>query len=263
MYNANGTDYTNAATGDGHAASSASTRRLPATRSPRGCRLRQRQNRGRMDRPGDLHRDAIRTHNRQDRRASSFKSDRSRFRTAPVDPQGPTIGRRGACRRAEGQDQLERRSTRRRGKLHAQDRRRDRVGRRRSLHGHLRRELSPPPMARLRPAPTATPSPPPTRPAIRPPLPARSPCVGTTNPGPTIGSVAVSQTKGKISWNAVDSDGVAGCTLTIDNANVSSIGGPYAATSGVNFSAPYGSLGCRQPQLHASPPPTSSATRPL
>ncbi len=62
------------------------------------------------------------------------------------------------------------------------------------------------------------------------------------NPGPTISSVAVSQTSGKISWNAADPDGVASCTLKIDNNSISGIGGPYAAASGVNFSAPYGSL---------------------
>ena len=60
--------------------------------------------------------------------------------------------------------------------------------------------------------------------------------------GPTIGSVAVSQAKGRISWNAADPDGVASSTLKIDGATISNIGGPYAAASGVNFSAPYGSL---------------------
>ena len=61
-------------------------------------------------------------------------------------------------------------------------------------------------------------------------------------PGPTIGSVAVSQANGKISWNAVDSDGVASSTLKIDGNTISNVGGPYAAASGVNFSASYGTL---------------------
>ena len=66
--------------------------------------------------------------------------------------------------------------------------------------------------------------------------------VGTTNPGPTVSSVVVSQVKGRISWNAVDPDGAAGSTVKIDGISVSNVGGPYTATSGVNFSAPYGSL---------------------
>ena len=61
------------------------------------------------------------------------------------------------------------------------------------------------------------------------------------NPGPMISGVAVSQTKGKISWNAVDADGVASSTLKIDGTPVK-VGGPNAAASGVNFSASYGSL---------------------
>jgi len=63
------------------------------------------------------------------------------------------------------------------------------------------------------------------------------------DPGPTISGVAVSQAKGVISWNAADSDGVASCTLTIDSKTISSIGGPYAAASGVNYSASYGAIG--------------------
>jgi hypothetical protein len=60
--------------------------------------------------------------------------------------------------------------------------------------------------------------------------------------GPTIGQVAVSQTRGRISWNAVDSAGVAGSTLAIDGTVVSNVAGPFAAASGVNFSASLGSL---------------------
>jgi hypothetical protein len=60
--------------------------------------------------------------------------------------------------------------------------------------------------------------------------------------GPTISQVAVSQTKGRISWNAFDTQGVASSTIQIDGATVANVSGPYAASSGVNFSAPLGSL---------------------
>jgi hypothetical protein len=40
----------------------------------------------------------------------------------------------------------------------------------------------------------------------------------------------------------VDPEGVASCTLKIDGKAVSNVNGPYAAASGVNFSASYGSL---------------------
>jgi hypothetical protein len=66
--------------------------------------------------------------------------------------------------------------------------------------------------------------------------------VTAANTGPTISQATVSQAKGKISWNAVDSDGVAGSTLQIDGKAVSNVGGPYTAASGVNFSASYGAL---------------------
>ena len=62
------------------------------------------------------------------------------------------------------------------------------------------------------------------------------------NSGPTIGQVAVSQTKGRISWNAVDPDGVASSSLVIDGTAVANVAGPFKAGSGVNFSAPLGSL---------------------
>jgi large repetitive protein len=60
--------------------------------------------------------------------------------------------------------------------------------------------------------------------------------------GPTIGFVTVSETKVRISWNAVDPDGVASSTLVIDRAAASNIAGPFTAASGVNFSAPLGQL---------------------
>ncbi len=62
-------------------------------------------------------------------------------------------------------------------------------------------------------------------------------------PSPTISSVGISQTSGKISWNVVDPAGMSGCTLKIDGKAMSGIGGPYTATSGWNYSASYGSLG--------------------
>ena len=64
----------------------------------------------------------------------------------------------------------------------------------------------------------------------------------TPNAGPTIGSVVVSTAKNVITWNAADSDGVAGASLKIDGANVSKVYGPYAATSGVNYSGAIGTL---------------------
>ncbi len=66
--------------------------------------------------------------------------------------------------------------------------------------------------------------------------------VANGNSGPTIGQVVVSQTRGRISWNAVDTDGVTGATLVIDGTAVSNIAGPYTAASGVNFSASISSL---------------------
>ena len=66
--------------------------------------------------------------------------------------------------------------------------------------------------------------------------------VAPPNSDPTIGLVAVSQSKGKISWNVLDPDGVAGSTITIDGKSASNVSGPFTASSGVNYSAPLGSL---------------------
>ena len=55
---------------------------------------------------------------------------------------------------------------------------------------------------------------------------------GTTNSGPTIGGVYVLSASGVMSWNAVDADGVASASLTVDGASVSQVNGPYAAASG-------------------------------
>ena len=45
-------------------------------------------------------------------------------------------------------------------------------------------------------------------------------------PGPVIGGVYVLPASGVMSWNAVDADGVAGATLTVDGASVSKVYGP-------------------------------------
>jgi large repetitive protein len=63
-----------------------------------------------------------------------------------------------------------------------------------------------------------------------------------TSVGPTISLVTVSESRARISWNALDSKGVTGSTLSIDGNPVSSIAGPFTAVSGVNFSAPLDSL---------------------
>jgi hypothetical protein len=64
----------------------------------------------------------------------------------------------------------------------------------------------------------------------------------TLSSGPTIGGIVVSMAKNVITWNAVDSDGVAGASLKIDGVDISQVHGPYKATSGVNFSGAIGGL---------------------
>ncbi len=66
--------------------------------------------------------------------------------------------------------------------------------------------------------------------------------VAVTNTGPTISSVVFAAAKKVLTWNALDSDGIASCSVTIDNANVSQIYGPYAAAQGVNYAAVVGAL---------------------
>jgi hypothetical protein len=60
--------------------------------------------------------------------------------------------------------------------------------------------------------------------------------------GPTISGVAIPTAKKSITWNAADSEGVASCSLKIDGKNVKKVYGPYAASSGVNYSGVFGSL---------------------
>ena len=63
-----------------------------------------------------------------------------------------------------------------------------------------------------------------------------------TNNPPTISGVSVVTASHVITWNAVDSAGVAGASITVDNVNVTKLYGPYAASSGVNYAADYGVL---------------------
>ena len=62
-----------------------------------------------------------------------------------------------------------------------------------------------------------------------------------TNAGPTISGVVVASAKGKITWNAQDPDGVASSSLTV-NGTAAKVYGPYAASSGVNYSGVFGTL---------------------
>lgn len=62
------------------------------------------------------------------------------------------------------------------------------------------------------------------------------------NVGPTISGVSVLPAQGLMSWNVLDSDGVASASLTIDGVTVSQVYGPYAAASGVNFLGVFGTL---------------------
>jgi hypothetical protein len=66
--------------------------------------------------------------------------------------------------------------------------------------------------------------------------------VAATNNGPTIGSVVFAAAKKVLTFNAFDVDGVAACSVKIDNANVAQIYGPYAAAQGVNYAAVVGAL---------------------
>ena len=66
--------------------------------------------------------------------------------------------------------------------------------------------------------------------------------VAPASSSPTISQVVVSQTKGRISWNVLDSDGVASSALQIDGTLVTNVIGPFSAASGVNYSGPLGPL---------------------
>ena len=60
--------------------------------------------------------------------------------------------------------------------------------------------------------------------------------------GPLISQVAVSQAKGRISWNCFDTQGVKSSSIQIDGKAAANVYGPYKASSGVNFSAPLSSM---------------------
>ena len=58
---------------------------------------------------------------------------------------------------------------------------------------------------------------------------------GTTTYDPMIRQVVIAQTKGIMSWNVFDPNGVRSSTLAIDGVTVK-VSGPFTASSGVNFS---------------------------
>ena len=63
----------------------------------------------------------------------------------------------------------------------------------------------------------------------------------TTGTDPVISRVAVSQAMGFMSWNILDSDGVAGSSIVIEGVNYTG-NGPYPDASGVNYSTPISAL---------------------
>jgi hypothetical protein len=70
----------------------------------------------------------------------------------------------------------------------------------------------------------------------------------STDPGPTIGGVALShmlvgsQTQADITWNVTDAAGVQSSGITIDGNAVTKLYGPFTASSGVNYAAVYSTL---------------------
>jgi hypothetical protein len=61
--------------------------------------------------------------------------------------------------------------------------------------------------------------------------------------GPTISGVTVVEPQvGEISWNATDAAGVQSSGITIDGNAVTRLAGPFAAASGANYAAFYGTL---------------------
>jgi hypothetical protein len=68
------------------------------------------------------------------------------------------------------------------------------------------------------------------------------PKASAPNLGPMIDGIVVAPTRGLITWNAQDADGVASSVLKIDGSKVSRSYGPYLAASGVNFAGVFGSL---------------------
>jgi large repetitive protein len=74
------------------------------------------------------------------------------------------------------------------------------------------------------------------------PVPAATSLASSLTTAPTISQVVIAQSTGRISWNVLDTAGVTSSTLSIDGTAVSGVLGPFTAPSGVNFSAPLGSL---------------------
>ena len=72
----------------------------------------------------------------------------------------------------------------------------------------------------------------------------------------------MAQAKGRISWNAFDAQGVKSSTLAIDGVSVSNVGGPYTASSGVNFSAPLGTLAAGSHSYKITATDGSATSRP-
>jgi hypothetical protein len=66
--------------------------------------------------------------------------------------------------------------------------------------------------------------------------------LATTTYDPMISMVVIAQARARISWNVFSPNTVVGSTLQIDGVIVGNVLGPFAASSGVNFSAPLASL---------------------
>ncbi len=64
----------------------------------------------------------------------------------------------------------------------------------------------------------------------------------TTTFDPMIRQVVVSQAKGVITWNVLSPNTITSSAIAIDGTTVTGVSGPFATSSGVNFSAPLGSL---------------------
>ena len=67
-----------------------------------------------------------------------------------------------------------------------------------------------------------------------------SAAVASANASPTIGNVVA--TASKLTWNAVDSNGVASSGLTIGGTVVTDVAGPWTGSSGLNYSWTYNTL---------------------
>jgi large repetitive protein len=66
--------------------------------------------------------------------------------------------------------------------------------------------------------------------------------VATTTHDPMISPAVIAQAKGRITWNVFSPNPIASSTIQIDGVTAANVSGPFTASSGVNFSAPLGSL---------------------